>query len=462
MKHIRSKLALTLCLALSAFGTSAALAASDEVPAFTLTAPEGGVSSGGEGTLTVEATTPGFLTVELLDASGAEVTTLLDFKEVHTDVNEVGFYASDAEGDPVPAGSYTLSATMKSQFGVASGTVTASLTVSEKQPIGANENQADVEPEEDGETAPEDTADENDEAPDAAPEDTSDEAAESAPSQPAEASVGYASGSADIGDEGLQIGVGVSDTAEQTDAGYWALDADAGDEAIWAAITRELVGVDVGENESAYIYDSVEKDRGRLGTVSGISQGLNVIAEREDGWSLVEAFRNEDGAFVRGYIRTNKLRRAAPNTSYGLVIDKASQTLTVYKDGARIGSCPVTTGLPTEEYLHRETPAGEFITVTRRGTLEYYGKGFTKYTIRINGGYYLCEIPTTKKNGSDYSLLEDSLGEKGTRGSVCIAHDASSDGGINAEWIWNMTDENKKVKVLIFDDKERSEVPVGE
>ena len=59
-------------------------------------------------------------------------------------------------------------------------------------------------------------------------------------------------------------------------------------------------------------------------------------------------------------------------------------------------------------------------------------------------------------------MLEGTLGQKATRGNICIAHDASADGGINAEWIWNMTDENKKVKVLIFDDKERTAVPVGE
>lgn len=465
MKHIRSKLVLTLCLALSASGVSAALAAPDDVPSFTLTAPESGVSSGAEGTLTVEAKTPGFLTVELLDASGDEIATLLAFREVHTATNIVTFSAEDGAGEPVPAGNYTLSATMQSQFGVSSGVVTAGLVVSEAQAAEEKgEDGPDSEPanSEDG-VEDEGEAGTGDETPSVTQAETSAPApaSTSSPQSPA-SSVSYGSGSASVGDEGLQIGVGVSDVAEQANAGYWALTADASDAEIWAAITRELVGVDVGENESAYIYDSVETNRSRLGTVSGISQGLNVITEREDGWALVEAFRNEDGAFVRGYIRSNKLRRATPNTSYGLVIDKAAQTLTVYKDGERIGSCEVTTGLPTEEYLQRETPAGEFITVTRRGTLEYYGKGYTKYTIRINGGYYICEIPTTKKNGNDYSVLEASLGEKGTRGSVCIAHDASSDGGINAEWIWNMTDENKRVKVLIFDDKDRSEVPIGE
>ena len=223
-----------------------------------------------------------------------------------------------------------------------------------------------------------------------------------------------------------------------------------------------MIGADVSLQESAYIYDSTKEGRKRLGTVSGISQGLNVIKEREDGWSLVEAYRNEDGAFIRGYIRTNKLRVVNANQDYGIVIDKAAQKLTVYKAGEPIGSCDITTGLATPKYLHRETPAGEFILATRRGTIEYYNKGFSKYTIRINGNYHLCEIPTTKKNGSDFSMLEDSLGEKATRGHICVAHDASSDGGINAEWIWELTDKNRDIKVLIFDDKDRSEVPVGE
>ena len=240
------------------------------------------------------------------------------------------------------------------------------------------------------------------------------------------------------------------------------MDASASDAEIWAALTRQMVAADVKEGESTYIYDSPLKGRKSIGSVSGLSQGLNVILKRDDGWSLVEAYRNEDGAFIRGYISSKKLRTVDPNTSYGIVVDKSTQTLTVYKDGERVGSCAVSTGKPTSKSLSRETPAGEFITVTRRGVTPFASTGFCNYSIRINGNYCLAEIPATKKKGSDFSLLEDKLGGKATRGNVCIAHDASSDGGINAQWIWDMTDENKKVKVLIFDDKERSNVPVEE
>ena len=143
---------------------------------------------------------------------------------------------------------------------------------------------------------------------------------------------------------------------------------------------------------------------------------MNLIEDLDDGWSVKEAaYRNEDGAFVRGYIRTNKLRTVEPSDVRPRRRQTA-QTLTVYKNGERIGSCAVSTGLPTVKYLHRETPAGEFITVTRRGTIENSG-GYSEYTVRISGNYHLCEIPTTKKNGRDYSLA-DKLRQKEPRAAT--------------------------------------------
>ena len=459
MKHIRTALAALLCAA-AVVQCPAALAASGDVPSISLTVPADGVESGGANTLTVQSSLPGFLTLRLLDASGNEYATLAENQEIHSKENSVALAAVDEDGSPVPEGSYTLSAVVVSQFGVSSKTATANLKVTA----------AVIEENDEDEQAGEADESEADEKADAGEEvkatKTTSPAAKSTP-KPASAQstavkgLTYTAGSGVIGEEGYEIGVGVSDTTEQTDSLYWSLDASASDEDIWQAIISPMTSVDVGENESAYIYNSVADGRKRLGTVSGLSHGVNVIEKRSDGWSLVETYRNEDGAFVRGYIRTKTLRTVEPNTTYGLVVDKSTQTLTVFKDGARIGSCAVTTGLPTEKYLQRETPAGEYVTVTRRGTLEYPGSGYTKYTIRINGSYYLCEIPTTKKNGTNYSLLEDSLGQKASRGSICLQNEPSSDGGINAEWIWSITDANKKVKVLIFDDKDRTDVPVG-
>ena len=448
MKHIRTALAALLCAA-AATQCTAALAASGDVPTVSLSAPSTGVESGGEGVLTVKSSLPGFLTLRLLDSTGSELATLYEGSEIHSKENSLALIAVDDDGEPLAVGSYTLDAVVVSQFGVTSKSASTSLKVV------APEDEED-EDEEDTKTTGKTTASST-----SSKTSTSSSKTSTSSSKTASASVTYEPGTCYLGDEGYEIGVGPGDVVEQKSTSFWTLDASASDADIWAAIISPMTSVDVGENESAYIYDSVSEKRKRLGTVSGLSHGLNVIEKRSDGWSLVETYRDEDGAFVRGYIRTKTLRTVEPNTTYGIVVDKSSQTLTVFKDGERIGSCDVTTGLPTVKYLQRETPAGEYITVTRRGTYEYPGSGYTEYTIRINGNYYLCELPTTKKKGTNYSILEDSLGQKGSRGSICLQYEPSSDGGINAEWIWDMTDANKKVRVLIFDDKERTDVPVG-
>ena len=94
-----------------------------------------------------------------------------------------------------------------------------------------------------------------------------------------------------------------------------------------------------------------------------------------------------------------------------------------------------------------------------------------------SGQYYLrysydgkhwsnSEVPTysdtatvygVMSNNSESNPIEIALMQEGTKYYVL----ASTDGGINAKWIWDMTDENKRVKVLIFDDKPRTDVPVS-
>ena len=448
-KHIRLIAATALCLSMTLI-SACALAA----PKLKLTLPSKEIRGGADYNITINASDPGFVTVKL-SQEGVHIATLAVDQEIHTKDNVLVVNATDDKGAIIAPGTYTVTATMIDQFGVSSGEVSKDMKFKEPKTVEGEE----------GTTASSGNVSVTASAVDSSKTDskTSDTKATAAPKatatpKPSEI-VTYTSGKATVGAEGYEIGVGVSDAAK-TAKGYWALTSESTDAEIWAAMQEKMIACTVGENENAYIYDSVEEGRKRLGTISGTSQGLNVITEVGK-WSLVEAFRVEDGAFVRGYIRTDKLRTVEPNPTYGIVINKKTQTLIVYKDGARIGSTPISTGLPTVKYLHRETPAGEYITVTRRGTTEYYGSGHSKYTIRIGGSYHLSEIPTTKKGGSDYSMLEGSLGSKATRGNVVIARTASTDGGINAEWIWNLTDENKRVKVLILDDKDRDSVPVG-
>ena len=456
MKPIRRTMALLLCLLLVCISSVASAATKKVSKTFTavptikiLNAPSIGTASGNMNDFTINASVPGFINLYILDESGEIALTIAKNQEIHSKDTVFDFYAVDDDGDLLPPGTYTISAVTKSTKILENpDKELAALAAANRKAAAEGIVLADADDDKKSTSSASSKSSSSKTS-----SSTKAKATAKPKATPVPEKLTYAAGESTMGDEGLLVGVGVSDTAVQTDAGYWGLTSASTEAEIWAAITREMVGVDVGENESAYIYNSPESGRERIGTVSGISQGLNVIVERDDGWALVEAFRNEDGAFVRGYIKADKLRPVEPNATYGLVIDKAAQTLTVYKEGKRLGSCKVTTGYPTTKYPHRETPAGEFITVTRRGAYEYYGKGYTKYTIRINGSYYLAEIPTTKKNGTKFmEEVEDSLGSKGTRGNICIAHDASTDGGINAKW--------KKVKVLILDDKPRTDVPV--
>ena len=416
------------------------------------------IESGRSGDVGISASVPGFMTLWLTDASGATVRTFFTDAEVHSLNNYFNISALDDRGEKLPAGSYQLNATMITQYGTPSkSAATKTLKIKESSE------------EEDGVSSAILTAES------AAAMGLSLGGAGTGTfdgqSFPAggtglaaiASDLAYSAGSGiSVGAEGYQIGVGVTDRYPD-DGSFWSLASGASDEEIWAAIIRPVTSVNVDEKELSYIYDSTEEKRKQIGTVSGLSQGLHLLAARADGWSLVEAYRNEDGAFVRGYIRTNRLKTIEANQTYGIVVDKAAQTLTVYMNGQRVGSCMVSTGLATTRYLARETPAGEFLTVTRRGTIEYYNTdNWSKYTVRINGNYNLMEIPTTRKGGSDYSPMLSLLGMKSTRGSIVIAHDPSLDGSINAEWIWNMTEKNKRVKVLILDDKPRGSVPISQ
>lgn len=474
MKHIRRLLAVCLCLMLVASASVASAAVSKtftKVPTLKISFSSR-IESDQSKDITLTAGLPGFATIRLLTADGMEVYTVVENVEVRSQANVFTFFARDINGNPLLPGEYMLSATMVSQYGVESKEATKTFTVKEMDLEESNDERiaamAAVQSASGGVSSvsalaagTSDTSVLDEDASTAADSSAAGSTATAAITPPT-ADITYTAGTYAMGDEGLMIGVGVNDGATQQNAGYWSLTSAATDAEIWAAITKTMTAVNVDEQESAYIYNSPKEGRKKLGTISGFSQGLNLIVERSDGWSLVEAFRNEDGAFVRGYIRSNKLRKVEPDQNYGIVIDKQAQTLTIYKDGQRVGSTPICTGLATPKYPHRETPAGEFVLATRRGTLEYYGNGYSKYTIRLNGSYYLSEIPTTKKNGTNFSILEGVLGNKATRGNICVAHNASTDGGINAEWIWNMTDGRKRVKVLIFDDKPRTDVPVSE
>ena len=223
MKSIRPLSALLVCAAL--YGQSvSALAAAD----LTLTAPTEAVPGGSRSYFTITSPTPGFLTMTLDDASGTEVALLFDMEEIHTNENQLVFSAVNEDGSPLPAGSYSVSGELLDQFGKSIGNVSGSFSVA--PPIT---QQADIDDEDDTEDGTEDTEDgTEDSGTSSKPSDKESDAKDKEDKQPAAQKPSVQSGSSSSGDieyttssditlgeEGYQIGVGVSDTGSQDDAG---------------------------------------------------------------------------------------------------------------------------------------------------------------------------------------------------------------------------------------------------
>ena len=105
MKLIRIVSALAVCAALLCMAVGA-LAAPDasEVPTFEITLPESGVIGGGSTQMLVTASLPGFLTLTLTDASGAQVKALCDYREIHSGENAIYIEARDEEGEALSQG----------------------------------------------------------------------------------------------------------------------------------------------------------------------------------------------------------------------------------------------------------------------------------------------------------------------------------------------------------------------
>ena len=186
-----------------------------------------------------------------------------------------------------------------------------------------------------------------------------------------------------------------------------------------------------------------------------------------DGYVRIEAYSNDgtksESSYVeslaadkvQGYIKKSRLYTAEPSDKYALLVDKLRQTLYVFENGRIISSLPVSTGLNNESQPYNETPAGEFLTVSRVGDFKAGSRTIGRYAIRINGGTLLHEV--LHDVGADgktriYSNYEPDLGKKASHGCIRIPRRKNAE-GINMAWFWDNLE--NKTKVLVWDDKGR-------
>ena len=261
---------------------------------------------------------------------------------------------------------------------------------------------------------------------------------------------------------------------------FWDMNPDAYDlknpahqQAIWDLMMQPITVLNVDQTDHVYPTNQpginrTPYEQNTAGELHGQSQGVNILEQDTDGdgYVLIEAYSNDgtktkdnymmsiDNKRIRGYVKSSVLMTKKPSRKYALLIDKLRQTLYIFEAGRIIGELEVSTGLNNDKQPYNESPAGEFLTVSRVGEF-VSGTMRALYAIRINGGTLLHEVPY--RFGADgttriYAEFEPELGKKASHGCIRIQRRLNAQGQ-NMQWLWNHLEMN--TKVFVWDDQGR-------
>ena len=283
---------------------------------------------------------------------------------------------------------------------------------------------------------------------------------------------------AQVWDEGQTAEDGKRPVPQATS--FWDMNPDEYDltdpdhqQAIWDLMMQPITVMDVGQTE--HVYPTFTPGANRkpyeqncAGELHGQSQGVHVLEEDTDGdgYVLIEAYSNDgtktDNTYmeslnakkVQGYVKKSILFEVTPSSKYALLVDKLRQKLYIFEAGAIIGELDVSTGLNNAKQPYNESPAGEYITVSKVGDFNAGSGTIGRFAIRINGGTLLHEVLHDKaKDGTRiYTAYEPQLGMKASHGCIRIQRRANAQGQ-NMQWLWNNLE--NKTRVFIWDDQGR-------
>ena len=242
---------------------------------------------------------------------------------------------------------------------------------------------------------------------------------------------------------------------------YWTLPMDITDEeAVWKVLTAPITVLDNGKKNAEKMQVIIRAQPGEesdgIGMVTCISQGVHVL-ERGEEWSLIECYSSSFhdspilnwNTLVQGYVPTAYLKEVKPNQEMGLVVDKLTQRLYVFRDGKLYSTLLVSTGISNAKQPYNETRSGEFLLVSKVG--EFASDNLRcAMALRFNDGDMLHEVPyITYDYGKDYSVNEPKLGTKASHGCIRVQRQPSPE-GVNQRWLW--TNYTKNTRILIWED----------
>ena len=258
---------------------------------------------------------------------------------------------------------------------------------------------------------------------------------------------------------------------------YWTLPMDVTDEqAVWRMLMEPVTVVDIGkksgERVQAYLYEEPDDRSKKIGVVTCESQGVRVIEHLDNGWSRVECYSSSFhdtkvkawNLLVSGYIRTAWLKKVEPNPDFGIVIDKLSQRLYVFKDGKLLSTLLCSTGIVQwngKKYQpYNETRSGEFLFMSKVGVLKS-DRMLCDMAIRFNSGDMIHEVPhvLNADQTKNYKATEPKLGTKCSHGCIRVQRHKTPE-GVNMAWIYSRVKSGSKVKIVIWEDWQGRQLPL--
>ena len=251
----------------------------------------------------------------------------------------------------------------------------------------------------------------------------------------------------------------------EADAGtYWGTPMDITDEeAIWQMLSAPMTVVDDGRKD-AYkgqlrVYTEPDEDSRVAAVVTGESQGVRVLENCDNGWSLIELYSStfHDNSIqawnmlVQGYVKTSYLKEKEIDKKYHIIVDKLTQRLYLFSEEGLVSTLLVSTGLANEDQPYNETRSGEFIYISPTGGFNSDNM-YCPMAMKFNDGDLLHEVPYIQRSSGSskiYSATEPYLGQRASHGCIRVQRKKTPE-GINMKWIW---DNRKDIgRIVIWED----------
>ena len=226
--------------------------------------------------------------------------------------------------------------------------------------------------------------------------------------------------------------------------------------AVWEVLMQPITVVDGHQQAFIYVRSEPSDDAEAVGEITCASQGVHVLETLDNGWSRIEAYSSSFAdskvkayaKFISGYVPTKKLKQITPSQEYGLVVDKLTQRLYLFKEGKLYSTMLCSTGLVNKDQPWNETMSGEYLIVSASGGF-MSGNMHCAMGMRFNDGDKMHEVPyILNRDGSkNYGYTEPDLGKRASHGCLRVQRKRTPE-GVNMAWLWNNRAEEREAADL--------------